>query len=162
MPTLIADACLLITLGNANALWLLRDIPGWRVVTCPRAVAEVCRPPSNRELAAALEEGWIQLVAIEIESDRERLALVKYDAMSAFRNRGDAEILALAEVRGYTVGSDDRRVRSEAAGLGADRLAGCVDLLVLAVRAGAVQQNEAQALLDRFDVAPDIELSDLI
>jgi hypothetical protein len=122
MPTLIADACLLITLGTADALWLLRDLPNWTSVTCERAVKEVVRPPACNRVQAAIDDGWLSLVSIDLETDAERLALLEFDAQPAFRGRADAEVLALAKERGFTVGSDDRRVRREALRFGPDRV----------------------------------------
>lgn len=158
MQTLIADACLLITLGGADALWLLRDIPGWRAVTCQRAVAEVLRPPASRRVRAALEEGWLGLVTIDLEIAAERRALIEFDAQPAFRNRADAEILALARTRGYVVGTDDRRVRREAERFGSDRVAGCIDLLIFSMRAGRLDVSEARTWLGRFGIRSDIDL----
>jgi hypothetical protein len=51
-----------------------------------------------------------------------------------FRDRADAEVLALAAVRGYAVGSDDRRVQTEARRLPGVSAIGSVDLLVTHLR----------------------------
>jgi hypothetical protein len=162
MPTLIADACLLITLGTADALWLLRDLPNWTSVTCERAVKEVVRPPATNRVQAAIEDGWLSLVSIDLETDAERLALLEFDTQPAFRGRADAEVLAIAKVRGFTVGSDDRRVRREALRFGSDRFAGCVDLLVLAIRSNRIGLAQAVGLLHTFDIDTSVDLADLV
>jgi hypothetical protein len=159
MQTLVVDACLLITLGNADSLWLLRDLPGWSAVTCPRAVAEVSRPPAANRVRLALEDGWLTLVAIDPESDDEARALTRFDDMPAFRDRADAEVLALAAVSGYAVGSDDRRVRTEARRLPGVSAIGSVDLLVTHLRAENLRLDQAGALLAKFDVDVSVDLS---
>lgn len=151
------DSCLLITLGNAGELGLMLGNPRLTVLVGPRTLGEVVRPPASEAVSRALEAGTLRRDTLDLYDAAEAGELARFDAMPAFRGRGDAEVLALASCRGGCVGSDDRAVRRVAAGLlGATRVVGTLDLLVWNVRDGRLDLAEAEALLDRVDVGPGI------
>lgn len=153
--TLVLDACLVITFGNADALELVTGIEGYEVVIASRAIGEVRRPPASRSLRAALEERRIRSTAIDLSVAGEQDALARFDAMPAFRGRGDAEVLALAVSRGYAVGTDERAIRRVVkAELTPRHLVSTLDVLVLAVRQGRMSARKAVRLLERIDVGP--------
>lgn len=165
------DACLVITFGGAGRLDLIAGGER-RVVIAARAGEEVVRPPARPRLEEALDAGAIEVESIDLDVADEQDALARYDADPAFRDRGDAEVLALAATRGYTVGSDDRaigrRVRTD---LGPDRIAGTLDVIVWAVRDERISLSDAHAFLENCDVGPallrrltvaGVDLEDLI
>lgn len=155
--TVVIDACLAITFGNASALRVLSGLRVHRVVIAERAVAEVTRPPAQTELSQEIGHGTIVVEAIDVFDAGEQAALVRFDAMAQFRNRGDAQVLALAATRGYVVGSDDVAVRRTAfAEFGAARLAGTLDFLKWAVVEGRIATSDALTLLPTLDVGPNI------
>jgi predicted nucleic acid-binding protein len=153
----ISDACFLITFGNAGALGVVTSLQAHRVLVSARSLGEVTKPPARAALDAALAAGTIVVERIDFDKPAEQDALVRFDARMAFRNRGDAEVLALAVSRGYIVASDDRAVRSAAvAEIGGKRLAGTVDFLKWAVSEGRMTKAGAVALLRTLDVGPGI------
>src|SRR5438445_789323 len=128
-----------------------------RVLVSARSLAEVTKPPARTALDTALASGAIAVESINVEDPAEQGALARFDARIAFRNRGDAEVLALTVSRGYIVASDDRAVRSAAiAEVGATRLAGTVDFLKWAVSEGRLEKAAAIALLGTLDVGAGI------
>lgn len=153
--TVVLDACLAITFGNAGALDLVTGIERYDVVIASRAIGEVTRPPASHALREAVEEGRIRSAAVDLSVPEEQDALVRFDTMPAFRGRGDAEVLALAVSRGYAVGTDERAIRRVAkAELTSRHLVSTLDVLVLAVREERVSARKAAGLLGRLDVGP--------
>lgn len=169
---LILDACIAITFGAQKRLDLVSSLQSRRVIIAERARKEVKRPPASIELDTAIEEGTIEVESIDLEVEREQEALTRYDGRAAFRGRGDAEVIALASVRGYVVGSDDAAVRRTVRrDLGNARVAGTLDILVWAMRDDRISSEDAQRFLEDCDVgsmivealeARGIRLSDLV
>jgi hypothetical protein len=158
LGVVIADACLFITFGNADVLGLLTELRAHRVLVSGRSLMEVTRPPTLTALQAALAAGTVSAEAIDLGDPAEQEALRRFDSRVAFRNRGDAEVMALAVTRGYIVGSDDRAVRSAAnAEIGISRMAGTVDVLKWAVSEGRLTKAEAVNRLRALDVFSGIE-----
>jgi hypothetical protein len=112
--TLVLDACVAITFGNAARLDLVTGMAGWRVAIGARARVEVARDPAAGQLRAAIEDGSLSVAAIDLGVPAEASALADFDRRPAFRGRGEAEVLALARSRGYAVGSDERAVLTAA------------------------------------------------
>jgi hypothetical protein len=154
-PTLVLDACLVITFGNAGRLDLVTDLTRYRVTVSSRATREVTRPPAHDALWQALDDGGIRSVSVDLSVPEEQDALARFDAMPAFRGRGDAEVLALAVARGYAIGTDERVIRrivlSE---LAPSRLVSTLDVIVLAVREGRLSARDGRRLLGALDVGP--------
>jgi predicted nucleic acid-binding protein len=158
MGTVIIDACLVISFGNAGALHIIEALRTHRVVMASRAHDEVRKPPAATALATAIQNGTISIERVDLSVDAEQDALAKYDSRFEFRGAGDAEVLALAATRGYIVGSDDRTVRSTAQSDlgGAAWVAGCVDFLKWAVVEGRLTPTDAAGVLARLDLGPAI------
>jgi hypothetical protein len=155
--TLIIDACQLITFGNCGALEVITSLSHHRIVVGSRSLGEVVQPPAATALATAVAGAQVTTVSIDLENLFEQQELARFDSRMAFRNRGDAELLALASARGYLLASDERAVRSAAfAELGPGRVAGTVDLLTWAVTEGRLTASEAVELLRTLDVGPGI------
>jgi hypothetical protein len=108
-------------------------------------------------LAACIESQVIAVEAVDLAVGAEQEALARFDARPAFRNRGEAEVLALAATRGYIVGSDEVAVRRAALSeFGVSRLAGTLDFLKWAVVEGRATALQAEILLKGLDVGPGI------
>lgn len=159
MPrTIVVDACLLITFGNAGKLALLSSTADRRIVVPPRSAAEVAKPPASLALQQALRENSIGLEAINVEEVAAQRAFLRFNTMPAFRDRGEAEVLALADSRTWMLGSDDEAVRRVAARqFGRDRLTGSLDFLVWAVREKRLTLRDARELLDQLDVGVELQ-----
>jgi predicted nucleic acid-binding protein len=150
--TLLLDACLAITFGTADRLALLTELQRYRVAIPPHALGEVRRPPASDRLRQAIQEGHISVESLNLDLVEERDALAQFDARPAFRGRGEAEVLALAQIRGYLVGSDERAVASVVREeFGAGRIAGTLDILIWAVREQRLGAAEAEHLLRHLD-----------
>lgn len=155
MRTILLDACLAITFGNAQRLDLITDLSTHRAAIGARARREVVKPPAPEELDRAVHSGTIEVVSVDLSNADEQQALARFDGLPAFRGRGDAEVLALATTRGYLVGSDERAIRRVARQeVGRSRLVSTLDIIVLAARDGRISIREGRALLERLDVGP--------
>ncbi|MCX6069417.1 MAG: hypothetical protein NTU91_00955 [Chloroflexi bacterium] len=153
--TVILDACLVITFGNAEALDTIAGLRLHHVAIACRAAGEVLWPPAADQLAGRIADDSIHVEAIDIDVAAEQQALARFDASPRFRNRGDAEVLALAATRGWIVGSDEvaiRRVAFEE--FGAGRVAGTLDFLKWAVGERRLTLDQAVDLLRSLDVGP--------
>jgi predicted nucleic acid-binding protein len=148
----VLDACLIITFGSVERLELLIEAPVGRVIVAARAFAEVKRPPARDLLRTAVSEDRIHREAIDLERQAEQEAFARFNGRPAFRNRGEAEVLALALTRNYIVGSDERPVQTAAIQeLGRQRVAGSLDILIWALRDRRLSLAEAEALVDELD-----------
>jgi len=156
---IVLDATLAITFGAVRRLDLLSGLQRHDVGIAQRAAAEVLRQPARSALDSALEAEEIRVFALDLDDPVEADALLHYDALPAFRGRGDAEVLALASARKLVVGSDDRAVRTTARrDFGSARVAGTLDVLVWAMREGRLTLASAGKLLDQLDVGPGIRM----
>jgi len=155
--TVVLDACLAITFGNARALGVVTEMAAHHVVLAGRAHGEVLRPPASEEVGQAIQSGTLRLACVDPEIEAEQEALVRFDGASRFHGRGEAEVLALAASRGWIVGSDEIAVRRFVRDtLGPDRIAGTMDILRWAVREERMTVGDAVSLLDRLDVGPSL------
>ena len=155
--TVVIDACLAITFGSAGALDVVSKLSLHHVAMAKRAFGEILKQPTLGVLQAAVTSGSIVIESIDLSNSAEQDALVRFDARPAFKNRGEAEVLALAVSRGYIVGSDERPVRTSALKeLGVHRVATTLDFLVWAIREGRLTLVQAESLVQALDVGPQL------
>lgn len=148
----VLDACMVISFGNAGRLDLIDTLQLHRVCVSARARSEVVRDPACAAMEASIAAGRLCAERIDVQNPAEQESLQRFDARPAFRGRGDAEVLALAESRAYIVGSDERAMRSAVvAAWGAQRLAGTADFIVWAVREGRLLAEQAESVLGELD-----------
>jgi len=115
----------------------------------------VTRPPGSDALREALADDLIRSASIDLSVADEQEALARFDAMPAFRGRGDAEVLALAVTRNHAVGTDERAIhRVVRAELTPRHLVSTLDVLVIAIREGRMSADAASRLLNDLDVGP--------
>jgi predicted nucleic acid-binding protein len=149
---IVLDAGMIISFGNVHQFALLDGLLHDRLCVSGRARTEVNRDPARMLMEASIAAGRLAVHAVDLANAAEQEALRRYDARPAFRNRGDAEVLALASSRGYMVASDERAIRSAVHNeLGTQRLAGTADFIVWAVREGRLQLEAAERLLHEID-----------
>jgi hypothetical protein len=149
---IILDACMIIAFGNAGRFDLIDGLQLDSVCVGTRARGEVVRDPARAIMGASIAAGHLRVVEIDLENSSEQDALRRYDARPAFRDRGDAEVLALAECRGYIAGSDERAIRSVVvANLGPTRVAGTLDFFRWAVAEGRLSLADAAQVLGQLD-----------
>lgn len=146
---LVADTSVLINLIITGRLVEFAGMKQFRLIVPDEVVKEVRRPEQRMALEQALAGGMLELYSVDaVECAGILLALA--DVLGA----GELACLALAELNGWTVASDEkRRFRREAiARLGAERLIGTVELYWAAITSGvltAVEADADKAVLER-------------
>lgn len=109
MGWVVVDACVVITFGNADALDVITRLQRHEVGVCPRVVNEVTKPPAAEALRDAVNQGIVGQLSLDLTDATERSNLQRFDSRPAFRNRADAEVLALAISRTTSLGQTRRR-----------------------------------------------------
>lgn len=144
----VTDTNVLINLIHVEALALLDRLERFDFVVLQDVIDEVTRPAQAAALSAAIRDGWIRQERLE---QPEGLAL--YAELSRAMGRGEAASLAWAVVEKSLIACDERRVRREViARLGQDRLVTTPGILLLAIRQGLINVDEA----DRMKAALEI------
>lgn len=149
---IVLDACMIISFGSAGVLSLIDELQLDNVAVSARARAEVERDPARAAMEASIAAGRLSVVRIDLDIPAEQDALRDFDARTAFRGRGEAEVLALAMTRGYGLASDERAVRAAARKhLDPTRIAGTADFIAWAVREGRLKASDAEGVLGQLD-----------
>lgn len=139
VATVALDASVLINFLILNRMGILSDLPGYRFVVLDAVEQEVRRPQQQLTLTRAFEQGFVDHAGaanpgeLEVFADHRRVM-----------DLGEAACLAAAEVRGWMLASDERRLfRTIALGrIGEDRILTTPAILVLAVKAGVIAVEE--------------------
>ena len=145
----VADASLLLSLGDASALHLLWDDADrdWHVT--PIARGEVISEPTRSEVSRAVLDGRLSATELDTDSEAELQAFARWtDRVDA----GEAEAIAVATSRKWVVGLEDlfaqRRLTEEA---GSSAWVNSATLLVSAVRQERLSLPAADAIFTRLD-----------
>lgn len=145
----VADASLLLSLGEASALHLLWEDPDWTWYVTPIARGEVRRDPTRSELSRAILAGRLAVAELDTDSEEE---LALFAQWSDLVDAGEAEAIAVSLARGWVVGLEDlfaqRCVTREA---GKAHWVNAAGLLLRAIHAGRMSIAEADAVLVRLD-----------
>ena len=126
----VTDASPLIVLAKLKYLGLLRSVFG-EVLIGPVVKTEsidagrAMRAIEVDQIEAAIERGWLQLVALSLEE----LSLMQRLTELKGLGRGESEAIALAALRGLRLIVDDKRARRVAAASGVDHV-GTVGVLL--------------------------------
>lgn len=138
----VTDSNVLINLMHVSRLDLLEHIPGHEFVIPDHVREEIFHPNERPALDAAIGGGVLKLEAI---TDLDSLTL--FAELLVHIGRGEAACIALAVKSGWSIASDEkRRFRREAlARVGSDRLLGTPELFILAIQAGLITVDEADA-----------------
>lgn len=145
---IVTDANVMINFIHIGRLDLLAKLPGMRFVAPEDAVAEITDAAQATDLHAALEKGGLDEVRM---TDAEEIR--RYAELAATLGRGESACLAIAEARGWTVASDERRAfrRTAVARLGEQRLLTTPALMVHAIQAGLATVAEADQWKDLLE-----------
>jgi predicted nucleic acid-binding protein len=141
VPTIVVtDANLLINLIHAGRILLLGELRGYRFVVPEEVVAEVTVEAQLAELQSAIGANAVSVCPL---AGMDGLAL--FAELRVVMGAGESACLALAELNGWSVASDERRrFRREAiARLGVHRLLTTPDIFLLAIRSGLLSVAEA-------------------
>lgn len=142
MRVIVTDSNVLINLMHVHRIDLLGRIPAHEFVV-PDHVREEITEPNNRALLDdAIGRGALKL---ELLGDLDAVAV--FAELIRHIGRGEAACIALAAKHGWSIASDEkRRFRREAVTrLGEARIIGTRDVFVLAIRAGLLTHDEADA-----------------
>ncbi len=140
---IVTDANVLINFLNVGRLDLLTELPGFAFVIPDNVDAEILREDQRQVLARCYDEGTLQRQAlIDIE------AIGVFADLSLVMGKGEAACIALARQMGWLVGSDEKGVvRRKAVELvGPGRLVTTPGIMVLAIKAGVLDVDEADRL----------------
>lgn len=138
----VTDANVLINLVHVGRLDLCAQLPGHEFVVPDHVSAEISKDVQRAALDSAVARG-----VVRVESITSLEAVGFFTDLTVHIGRGEAACLALANERGWSIASDEKRCfRREAVRLiGSDRILGTADLVVLAIRAGLLTVEEADA-----------------
>lgn len=138
----VTDANVLINLMYVERLGLLGALAGYEFVVPPEVEAEIRSPDQSKSLTCAFAAGHVRRRAFTSEAELEI-----YAEHVQVIGRGEAACLAIAEVHGWYVASDERRkfLRLAEERLGSGRILNTAGILVLAIRARLIAIEEADA-----------------
>ena len=136
----VTNANVLINLIHVDRLDLLGAIAGYEFVVPPEVEAEISVPDYSQALAHAFDADHIRQRAF---TSTDELAL--YAEYTHVIGRGEAACLAMAEVRGWYVASDEQHkfLKLVKACLGAGRILNTLGVFELATRANVITAEEA-------------------
>lgn len=111
---ILLDTCVLINLAATGRLSQIASLCGWRFVVCSAVAREsifLRSPDSEAEservrLDSLIGSGALTVCAVEGEEEE-----ALYVAYAAHLDDGEAMSLALAEARGFTLATDDKKAR---------------------------------------------------
>lgn len=149
----MADTCILINFLHASRLDLLCEHSGYRIVVTEHVRAEIHDPLQAAIVKAAIDDGRIEEVTITDPGE-----LLIFAELNAVLGRGESASIAVAEVRGWIVATDERRraLREIERRLSQGRLLTTPGVLLACIRAGALSVADAdtiKAVLERHRFA---------
>jgi len=138
----VTDANVLINLMHVSRLGLLAKIPNHEFVVPEHVREEITIPEQRATLDVAVNEGWLK---IEVISDLG--VITAFTELVVQVGRGEAACIALAAKEGWYIASDEKKrfLREVNARVGSGRLLTTVDVFVLAIKAGLLTIEEADA-----------------
>jgi predicted nucleic acid-binding protein len=131
----VTDANIIITLIQSNQLNILARLPAHRFIVPQDVIAEVTEAHQSAVLTQAIETGSLQ--AVELTGVTE---LENYAQLRKILGRGESACIAIAEARGWSIASDEKRrfLRTAVERLGQDRILTTEDIRKIA-RASGIQ-----------------------
>ncbi len=136
----MTDTNILINLIHVDRLALLGALSGYEFVVPPEVESELTIPPQANALAGAFDAGHLHRRPLESTTE-----LALYASHVQVVGKGEAACLAMAEVHGWSVASDERRRFKTMAvqRLGTGRILNTPGLYVLAIRSNLISVEEA-------------------
>lgn len=139
----VTDSNVLINLIHANSLHVMGRLAGYEFVVIEEVVAEISVPEQAAALNMAFERGFLRR---EVLTDLTALSL--FSDLTRTMGKGEAASLAAAEIFGWSISCDEKRVflREARKRLGEGRILTTPGIFVLAIRSGLLTVAEADAL----------------
>lgn len=140
VSVVVTDTSILINLAHTGHLGLLGRLPGFRFVLPDEVVAEITRPEQSAMVQEALNNGFLQRASI---ASPDELAI--FVDLAQVLGPGESACLAIAEIRGWLVACDEKRVflREAKGRIGLNKLVNTPGIYVLCIRAGLITVEEA-------------------
>lgn len=138
----VTDANVLINLMHVTRLELCARLPGHEFVVPDHVREEITDAGQRSTFEQAVARGIFRIEAITgIES------VMLFAELTLHLGRGEAACLAIAVERGWSIASDEKRrfLREAESRIGRARILRTHDLYVLALRAGVLTVEEADA-----------------
>lgn len=134
------DRCDLINLIHVGRLPLLGSLPNYEFVVPAGVEEEIALPPQASAFSDALDAGFVSRVSFTGTKELELFA-----ELSSVLGIGESACLALAEVKGWYVASDERRkfLRMAEQRLGQGRIINTPGTYLLAIRQGLLTVRQA-------------------
>jgi predicted nucleic acid-binding protein len=138
----VPDANVLINLMHVSRLGLLAKIPNHEFVVPEHVREEITIPEQRATLEAAVNEGWLKVEVID-----DLGAITVFTELIARIGRGEAACIVIAAKEGWHIASDEKNrfLREAEARVGVGRVITTVDLFVLAIKAGLLTVEDADA-----------------
>lgn len=136
------DANVLINLMHVSRLGLLAKIPNHEFVVPEHVREEITIPEQRATLDAAVSDGWLK---VEVISDLGTITM--FTELLAHIGRGEAACIAIAAKEGWYIASDEKKrfLREAEARVGVGHFITTADMFVLAIKAGLLTVEEADA-----------------
>lgn len=145
----VADASLLLTLGDAGVLDLLWDDQRHRWHVTPIVRGEIRSEPTRTGIANAILNGRLVGAEIDTRSGAELAELARWSRMV---DAGEAEVIAIGVSRGWIVGIEDLFAqRKLTAARGTAAWINAATLLLHAVQDRRLRMTEADRIFQRLD-----------
>jgi predicted nucleic acid-binding protein len=145
----VVDTTLLISLGKVGALHILTSSTAhiWHITPIVRG--EVVSRETREGLEQAIVSGRIRPSEMDLSVSADSDALAKWARLV---DPGEAEAIAVAEVRGWRIATEDRQAqRAVQRELGVGRWINSANLLVDGVRGNRVTIGDANEIFRRLD-----------
>jgi len=140
------DANILITMLNMNRLELLAELKGYEFYVPDQVVEEIHRKVQRERLREAIKAGWLKEIDITDIAEIEMYA--KYRQRFG---KGESACLAVGRKRGWTVATDDKAVKREAAAvMGTENLLDTEAILAAAVEQGILSSAELATIHEGY------------
>lgn len=138
----VTDANVLINLMHVSRLGLLAKIPNHEFVVPEHVREEITTPEQRATLDAAVNGGWLKVETID-----DLGAITAFTELIAHIGRGEAACIAIAAKKGWHIASDEKKrfLREAEARVGVGRVITTVDVFVLAIKAGLLTVEDADA-----------------
>jgi predicted nucleic acid-binding protein len=139
----VTDSNVLINLIHADSLQVMGRLAGYEFVVLEEVVAEISAPEQAAALTQAIERQYLRR---EVLSDLTALTL--FSDLTRTMGKGEAASLAAAATFGWSIACDEKRVflREARKRLGEGRILTTPGIFVLAIRAGLLTIEEADAI----------------
>ena len=142
----VVDASIFLNLGPVRGLPVLFESKAFQWKLTPIVRSEVRHPESRSILERALLDGTLELVELDTTSEAEMKQLARY---STVLDAGEAEALALAVARSWSIALEDRKAQRIATEAGV-KWVNCANILLAAIREGQLSVEQADDLFTRL------------